>query len=355
MKIASVVGARPQFIKAAPVSRELRQAHREVLVHTGQHYDYLMSEVFFRELDMPEPDYNLGVGSGSHGQQTGKMLALVEKVLLDERPQRVLVYGDTNSTLAAALAAVKLHLPVAHVEAGLRSFNREMPEEINRLLTDHLSDLLFCPTETAVRNLAAEGITAGVHNVGDVMYDALLHSMEVACSNSGILEALGLEPGAYLLATVHRPRNTDRLENLRAILSAFQASGEVVVFLAHPRTQKALRRVSLTVNSNVRIIEPVSYLDMLALEQKARLIVTDSGGVQKEAYFLGVPCVTLREDTEWPETVETGWNVIVGADRQKIVAAIRDFRPSSQRRPEIFGDGRAAARIARLLEKGEGA
>lgn len=349
MKIVSVIGARPQFIKAAPVSKEIRQTHREILLHTGQHYDRMMSEIFFRELGIPEPDYNLGIGSGHHGWQTGKMLSSIEEVLLQEKPDRVLVYGDTNSTLAGALAAVKLHIPVAHVEAGLRSFNREMPEEINRILTDHLSDLLLCATETAVHNLAAEGIQTGVHNVGDVMYDAVLYNIKIAWRSSRIMERLRLQPGAYLLTTVHRPRNTDRVENLRAILSAFESAGEPVIFPAHPRTQAALKKADLSVDSNVRIIEPVSYLDMLVLEQNARLILTDSGGMQKEAYFLGVPCITLRLETEWVETVEAGWNVIVGSDMERIVASIRGFQPKGSRCPEIFGDGRAAEKIYRLL------
>jgi len=348
MKVLSVVGARPQFIKAAPVSRELRKEHEEVLVHTGQHYDYFMSAVFFDELGIPEPDYNLGVGSASHGRQTGEMLIRIEEVLLKERPDWVLVYGDTNSTLAGALAAAKLHIPVAHVEAGLRSFNREMPEEINRVLTDHVSDLLFCPTETAVRNLAREGITEGVHNVGDVMYDVVLHNIGIAEQRSHILERLGIEPKAYLLATVHRPQNTDRAENLRSILSAFNALDELIVFPAHPRTSEAIERLGYPLRSHIKFIEPVSYLDMLVLEKHARLILTDSGGVQKEAYFFGVPCLTLREETEWVETVEAGWNVLVGADEERIVEAVREFQPIGKR-AAIFGDGRASERIAELL------
>jgi UDP-GlcNAc3NAcA epimerase len=352
MKAVSVVGARPQFIKAAPVSRELRKEHKEISVHTGQHYDYLMSAIFFNELGIPEPDYNLGVGSASHGRQTGEMLIRIEKALLTEKPDWVLVYGDTNSTLAGALAAAKLHIPVAHVEAGLRSFNREMPEEINRILTDHVSDLLFCPTETAVRNLAREGITKGVHNVGDVMYDAVLHNIGIAEQRSHILERLGIEPKAYLLATVHRPQNTDRAESLRSILSAFNALDELIVFPAHPRTSEAIERLGYHLRPNVKLIEPVSYLDMLVLEKNARLILTDSGGVQKEAYFFGVPCVTLREETEWVETVEAGWNVVVGASRMEIVSAVNGSNRPPTRPPAVFGGGRAACRIvARLFEE----
>lgn len=350
MKVISIVGARPQFIKAAPVSRVLRQGHQEILVHTGQHYDYGMSQVFFDEMDIPEPDLNLGVGSGPHGAQTGAMLERIERVLLDEQPDWVLVYGDTNSTLAGALAAAKLHLPVAHVEAGLRSFNKAMPEEVNRVLTDHVSDLLFCPTETAVENLAAEGITEGVHHTGDVMYDAVLYYADIAEERSAILDELELGTDPYLLATVHRPRNTDDASNLRAILNALSETDETVIFPAHPRTQEAVDAENVAISDNVRVIEPVGYLDILQLERHARMILTDSGGIQKEAYFFGVPCVTLREETEWVETVEAGWNVLVGAEKERILEAVRDSK-RAKARPELFGDGRAAERFVRLLEE----
>ncbi len=347
MKILSVVGARPQFIKAAPVSRALRQTVHEVLVHTGQHYDYGMSAVFFDELGIPEPDYNLGIGSGVHGWQTGQMLIRIEEVLLKERPNWALVYGDTNSTLAGALAAVKLHIPVAHVEAGLRSFNRAMPEEHNRVLTDHAADLLFCPTQTAVDNLAREGIVNGVHLVGDVMYDALLHNVALAEQRSGVLARLGLSPGHYALATLHRPANTDDPARLGAILAALEEIGQEypVVFPVHPRTRQRLPQYPI---SNVQLTEPVGYLDMLVLEKNTRLILTDSGGVQKEAYLFGVPCLTLRDETEWVETVEAGWNLLVGADRAAIVRAAREFRPPGSPSP-LFGDGRASQRIAAML------
>lgn len=348
MKVLSIVGTRPQFIKAAPVSRELRRYHVEVLVHTGQHYDYGLSQVFFEELGIPRPDYELSVGSAGHGKQTGEMLARVEEVLLKEKPDWVLVYGDTNSTLAGALAAAKLHIPVGHVEAGLRSFNREMPEEINRVLTDHISSLLFCPTETAVDNLAREGITNGVHNTGDVMYDAVLYNVEMAEHRSRALEQLELVPRSYLLATVHRPSNTDNKVHLVSILTALERVDEVVVFPAHPRTQKAIHALGITLNSRVRVVEPVSYLDMLVLEKNARLILTDSGGVQKEAYFFGVPCVTLRDETEWVETVNVGWNVLVGADPDRIEEAVKSFSPQRER-PTVFGNGRASERIATIL------
>jgi UDP-GlcNAc3NAcA epimerase len=348
VKIVSIVGARPQFIKAAPVSRILRRQYAEVLVHTGQHYDYNMSALFFEELDIPEPDYNLGIGSGPHGQQTGRMLEAIEQVLLHERPDWVLVFGDTNSTLAGALAAVKLHIPVAHVEAGLRSFNRRMPEEHNRVLADHMADLLLCPTQTAVDNLAREGITRGVHNVGDVMYDAVLHNIGIAEKRSNVLERLELQPKGYLLATVHRAENTDNRARLAGIVEAFGLLAEPIVFPAHPRTRAALAAFGLSLAPNVQVIEPVSYLDMLLLEKHACLILTDSGGVQKEAYFFSVPCVTLRDETEWVETVETGWNVVVGADPQRIAAAVQGLRPVA-RPPLVFGDGRASERIGSLI------
>jgi UDP-GlcNAc3NAcA epimerase len=348
VKIVSIVGARPQFIKAAPVSRILRRQYAEVLVHTGQHYDYNMSALFFEELDIPEPDYNLGIGSGPHGQQTGRMLEAIEQVLLHERPDWVLVFGDTNSTLAGALAAVKLHIPVAHVEAGLRSFNRRMPEEHNRVLADHMADLLLCPTQTAVDNLAREGITRGVHNVGDVMYDAVLHNIGIAEKRSNVLERLELQPKGYLLATVHRAENTDNRARLAGIVEAFGLLAEPIVFPAHPRTRAALAAFGLSLAPNVQVIEPVSYLDMLLLEKHACLILTDSGGVQKEAYFFSVPCVTLRDETEWVETVEAGWNVVVGTDPQRIAAAVQGLRPVA-RPPLVFGDGRASERIGSLI------
>ena len=327
MKVASIVGARPQFIKCAPVSRELRKEHEEVLVHTGQHYDHGMSAVFFDELAIPEPDYNLSIGSGSHGHQTGAMLGAIEDVLLAEKPDLVLVYGDTNSTLAGALAAAKLHVPVVHVEAGLRSFDRRMPEEINRVLTDHCSDLLFCPTKTAVENLAAEGITEGVHLVGDVMVDAMSYNRGIAEERSRILEGVGVRPGEYLVITVHRPSNTDSQENMVAILGALAEAERPVVFPVHPRTRNSLKRYGLLgkMPENILVTEPLGYLDMIHLMAHAEKILTDSGGIQKEAYMLGVPCITLRENTEWVETVEAGWNVLVGAGREEIVDAIRRF------------------------------
>ena len=358
MKILTIVGARPQFIKAAPVSQAIRNAgHTEFLVHTGQHYDYGMSQVFFDELRIPQPDANLAIGSGAHGQQTGQMLMRLEQVIQEERPDCVLVYGDTNSTLAGALAAVKLQVPVAHVEAGLRSFNRSMPEEHNRVLVDHCADLLFCPTQTAVNLLTTEGITHGVHLVGDTMYDAVLQFVELARQQSTILATLDLDPKHYLLATVHRPYNTDEPENLQGILQAFLSLDEPVIFPVHPRTLKKISELGLGIPSftdarqvnNLHLIEPIGYLDMLMLEQNARLILTDSGGIQKEAFFFAVPCITLRPETEWVETVETGWNVLVDADPAKIVTAVASQRWPSGTPPTVFGDGQASTRIVEQL------
>ncbi len=349
MKVASVVGARPQFIKAAPVSREIRRHDSEVLVHTGQHYDDAMSDAFFRVLEIPKPDYNLEVGSGSHARQTGEMLIRLEEVLMKEAPDVVLVYGDTNSTLAGALAAAKLHLPVGHVEAGLRSFNRSMPEELNRIVADHLAALLFCPTETAVENLAREGVQKGVHLVGDVMYDVALASAQEARKRD-ILQRLRLEPKGYVLATVHRPANVDERRPLESILKAFAECGETVVFPVHPRTRKMIREFGLEAGlpATVRLLDPVDYFDFLALLIEAKKVATDSGGVQKEAYFFGIPCVTLRDETEWIETVEDGWNAVVGTESKAVVDAIRNFNPQGTK-SKSFGDGHAAERIARLV------
>ncbi len=351
MKVLTVVGARPQFIKAAPVSRELRQVATEVLVHTGQHFDANMSDVFFEELGIPKPDYHLGIGGGSHGAMTGAMLASLEAVIQQEKPDWVMVYGDTNSTLAGGLAAAKLHVPVAHVEAGLRSFNRQMPEEINRVLTDHLSTLLFAPTETAVRHLANEGITRGVHQAGDVMLDATRLFLDRAEANRSRFDMLDLDSGSYVLATVHRAENTDDPARLREILGAFGALAEPIVMPLHPRTRKQLDAFGLDLPGNVRAIDPVGYLDMLLLESRAKVILTDSGGVQKEACFLEVPCVTLRDETEWTETVEAGWNTLAGADAERIRTALSEVRRPS--RPlAAFGDGRASRRIASILAHG---
>lgn len=348
LKIVTIVGARPQFVKAAAVSRVLRRRHAEVLVHTGQHYDQNMSAVFFEELGIPAPDVNLAVGSAGHGAQTGAMLAKIEDVLLAERPDWTLVYGDTNSTLAGALAAVKLHIRVAHVEAGLRSFNRAMPEEINRVLTDHASDLLLCPGQTAVENLAREGITSGVALVGDVMADALRLAVERA--DPTILATLNLAAGAYALATIHRAENTDDPARLAEILAGLAALEMPVIFPVHPRTRRAIAALGLEPPPGLRLIEPVGYLAMVALMRGARVILTDSGGVQKEAYWLGAPCVTLRDETEWVETVAQGWNTLAGADAARIVAAARRPRPDMPR-VTLYGDGHAAERCVAALEQ----
>jgi UDP-GlcNAc3NAcA epimerase len=363
MKIVTIVGARPQFIKAAPVSKAIRDHNEkekdpritEVLVHTGQHYDHGMSQIFFDDLDISEPNLNLGVGSGNHGWQTGQMLMRIEEVLLAEKPDFVVVYGDTNSTLAGALAAVKLNLPVAHVEAGLRSFNREMPEEHNRVVADNCADLLFCPTQRAVDNLAREGVTNGVHLVGDTMYDAALQFAAIARKRSTILNDLKLEPKAYLLTTIHRPYNTDLPDNLRNILAAFAEIGEVIVFPVHPRTSKKIAALERAfpqekVPGNLKMIAPVGYLDMLVLEENARLILTDSGGMQKEAYFFGVPCITLRPETEWVETVEADWNVVAGADISAIVEGYQKaINSPPTKRPNLYGDGRASLEVVRYI------
>jgi len=350
VNVLTVVGARPQFVKCAPVSRALRARGREVLVHTGQHYDDNLSAVFFRELRIPDPDHQLGVGSGPHGAQTGEMLRRLEPVVAAERPDCVIVYGDTNSTLAGALVAAKLGVPVAHVEAGLRSSVRSMPEEINRVLTDRVSELLLCPTEAAVANLAREGMTRGVHLVGDVMADTLLEHAEIARRGSSILDRLGLRPRAYHLATVHRAENTDDPGRLRALVTALAALDRPVLWPAHPRVRAALARLDITPDgARLRLIDPVSYLDMLRLELEARAILTDSGGVQKEAYWMSVPCLTLRDETEWVETLRGRANVLVGADPARIAAAIADLPETLP--PVAAADGQAAWRVAELVER----
>jgi UDP-N-acetylglucosamine 2-epimerase len=348
MRVLSAIGARPQFIKAAPTSVALATLGiDEVIVHSGQHYDYGMSQVFFDELGLPEPHLNLGVGSGSHGRQTGLMLDGFERAILRYEPDVVLVHGDTNSTLAAALAAVKLGVRVAHNEAGLRSFNRAMPEEHNRVLTDHCADVLFCPNVLARRQLAREGVRGSIHVVGDVMYDAVLR-FSARAGQSQVLHRLQLRPGEYALATMHRSYNVDDLGRLRALVTALGRSECLVILPAHPRLRSRLDAHDVVLPPNVRAIEPVGYLDMLVLEEHSRVVATDSGGVQKEAYFFGVPCVTLRPETEWTETVETGWNVVVDVDVDRIAEAMRRAeRPAI--RPEIFGNGRAAEQIAEIL------
>jgi UDP-GlcNAc3NAcA epimerase len=360
MKVLTVVGARPQFIKAAAVSRVLRArpGSTEVLVHTGQHYDENMSAVFFAELEIPEADHNLGIGGGSHGVQTGRMLEALERAIVAERPDRVLVYGDTNSTLAGALAAAKLHVPVAHVEAGLRSFNRAMPEEINRVVADHLSDLLFAPTAVAVENLAREGIgTDRVRMTGDVMYDAAIFYAEKARAQSKLATQLRLAPRDYALATIHRAENTDGPARLRAIFDALAAlAGRLrVVLPLHPRTRKALEAAAPGQRwpAALTIVDPVGYLDMVMLESEARLVVTDSGGVQKEAFFYRVPCATLRTETEWTELVTAGWNTLLDptapALAERLVARLDVAPPATH--PQLYGDGNAAGAICDALAR----
>jgi UDP-GlcNAc3NAcA epimerase len=363
LRIVTIVGARPQFIKAATVSRAIAAHNQtptdtilhEKLVHTGQHYDDNMSEVFFEELEIPRPAYSLGIGSGSHGQQTGRMLERIEQVLLSEEPDLVLVYGDTNSTLAGALAAAKLHIPIAHIEAGLRSFVRTMPEEINRVLTDHVSDLLFCPTSTAVTNLAREGIDKGIHRVGDVMYDStLFYARKVAPFEKGILQRLGIASKSFYLATVHRAENTDHSGRLAGIFEAFTEIATQdcpVIIPLHPRTVKYVHQYGLQSSNNVRVIDPASYLEMVVLEKNALKILTDSGGVQREAYFLGVPCVTLRNETEWVETVGAGWNILAGSDKRAIVMVARAPAPHGANDGGFYGNGDAATRICAVLAR----
>jgi UDP-GlcNAc3NAcA epimerase len=358
MKVLTVVGARPQFIKAAAVSRAVRSHPDlqidEVMVHTGQHYDANMSKIFFDELDIPRPAYNLEVAGGGHAEMTGRMLQALEPVMLRERPHWVLVYGDTNSTLAGALAAAKLNIPIAHVEAGLRSFNMRMPEEVNRVVADRVSKLMFCPTTTAVENLRAEGLTDGVRLVGDVMYDVALHFGAIARRKAALLERHSLRPGTYVLVTCHRAENTDAPEKLATIFSALKqiAQHMPVVLPLHPRTRIAAVQAGLMpLLDQCVVIDPLSYLDMVAFEQDAAAIMTDSGGVQKEAFFFGVPCITVRTETEWVETVELGWNRLVATETAEIVQAVLGAqKPQSiNGRPAPYGSGQAALAIVRAL------
>lgn len=352
-KIVTIVGARPQFVKVAPVSRVLRESYQEILVNTGQHYDYKMAGIFFDELNIPKPDYDLGIGSASHGKQTGDMLANIEKVLLDEQPDAVLVYGDTNSTLAGAVAASKLHIPVFHIEAGLRSFNKKMPEEVNRILTDHVSDLLFPPTQVAVENLKNENITKNVHLVGDVMYDAVLYNIEIAESKYS-LSQFGLKPQSYYLGTIHRAENTDDHSRLVAIIESLLKLNEQVILPIHPRTHKILKEINLydkiQESGHIQLIDPVSYLEMLILEKYAKGIITDSGGVQKEAYFAKVPCYTLRDQTEWVETVNCGWNVLVNPINEDLSEVLQKNMENNYIE-DLYGDGKAAEKIVKYISE----
>ena len=350
-KILIVVGARPNFVKVSPLLEEIKKYRqiKPILVHTGQHYDFEMSQVFFQDLKIPKPDYNLGVGSGSHAYQTAEIMKRLEPVILKEKPDLVIVVGDVNSTLAGALTAAKLHIPVAHIEAGLRSYDKFMPEEINRLLTDHISQLLFCPTKTAVENLKKEGIKKGIYNVGDIMYD--IFKSKIKNQKSKILQKLELKPKSYLLLTIHRPSNVDNLENLKNILEAIKESNEKIIFPAHPRTKKQLKKLKLKIeNWKLKIIAPQGYVDMLCLEKNTKKILTDSGGVQKEAYWSRIPCLTLRKETEWVETVKSGWNKLVNRNKNKIIQTINFFQPQ-KKQPQYFGSGKASQKILQILYK----
>lgn len=348
MKILNVVGARPQFVKAAAVCRALR-AHPaivDLLVHTGQHYDPEMSDVFFEQLGLPRPDQELKIGSGSHAEQTGRILMAIEALIMREKPELVLVYGDTNTTLASALAAVKVHVPVGHVEGGMRSFDRRMPEEINRVVSDHLATLHFCSTPAAVQNLRTEGISDGVHLVGDVMLDILMLSLEH--KRDSALDEAGVRAGEYYVMTLHRAGNTDDIERLSTIVKTAGSLDRPVLFPVHPRTRKAMSAAGIEPHGALQLLPPSGYLDFLALQAGARAILTDSGGVQKEAYMLGVPCITLRAETEWTETVDAGWNSLVDADPDALIAAVGRKPPTM--RPDLYGDGHAAEKIATVCE-----
>ena len=352
MHVVTVVGNRPQFVKAAAVSRPLRERHDELLVHTGQHYDDDMSRVFFDELPVPEPDRWLGIGSGAAAVQTGRMLAELEPVLRDAAADMVLVYGDTNSTLAGAIAAAQAQVPIAHVEAGMRSFDRSMPEELNRVLTDHASDLLLCSTQTAVDNLAREGIVQGVHLVGDAMADVALGTARVARERRDVLEGFGVEPGSYLLVTAHRAGNVDRPERLSTLVELLLALPRPVVFPVHPRTRARLEAAGMLARleeaDGLHVSPPIRYMELLALAMHARAILTDSGGLQKEAYLVEVPCVTLRDTTEWVETVESGWNVLVDLDADAALSALDRPRPAEH--PDLYGGGSAGERIRDAID-----
>jgi UDP-N-acetylglucosamine 2-epimerase len=355
IRLLSIVGARPQFIKAAPVSLAIQRSNQthekieDVIVHTGQHYDENMSDIFFKQLSIPEPAYNLHVGSGTHAEQTGLMLKKIEEVLLAEKPDMILVYGDTNSTLAGALAASKLSVPLAHVEAGLRSFNRKMPEEINRIVTDRLSDILFCPTKNAVDLLKAEGISRNVHLTGDVMYDAALIFSEIAEKNSAIMRQLSLEPKSFFLATIHRAENTDDPAILKSLIRGLSSIEKPVILPAHPRLRAKMKEHRVgDLPGQIRIIDPVSFLDMIRLEKYAAMVLTDSGGVQKEAYFYKTPCITLRNETEWIETLENQCNVLAGCDPKLIkISAARTIPETAY--GNSYGNGKAADELINII------
>jgi len=359
VKVMSIVGARPQFIKASIITRRFKEKSiKHLIIHTGQHYDRDMSDIFFTELGIDSPDKNLHIGSGMHGEQTGKMLIAIEKEITGDIPDLVIVYGDTNSTLAGALAAAKIHVPVAHIEAGLRSFDKKMPEEINRVLTDHLSDLLFAPSHTAVRNLEKESLKNNVYNVGDVMFDTALEiSRRVLSEEQEILEKFGLKKKNYVLATIHRQENTDRKGNLINIIEALLSiarSGNIVFFAVHPRTEKCMRKYGVLqkpLPTNLILNRPISYSEMIVLEKNARVIITDSGGMQKEAYFFKTPAIIPRNNSEWVEIIESGWNILTGADSRKILKAFRKLweKRDFTHRNDLYGNGNASVKICNII------
>ena len=349
MKIISVVGARPQFIKLAILSKELRENHNEIIIHTGQHYDDNMSRYFFEEMQIAKPDYNLNIGSGSHGKQTAEMLIGLEDIFLHQKPDVVITFGDTNTTLATGLAATKLNIPVAHIEAGLRSHNREMPEEINRILTDHISDYLFAPTLNAMENIKSENLYGKPFLVGDVMYDSLLYYGKIADQKSRILNNLKLKQKEYILLTLHRPYNVDNIQKLQNIFSALKQTKRFIVLPVHPRSCKMIESTNIIIPENISIIEPLGYLDFIFLQKHSEKIITDSGGIQKEAYLNGIPCITIRPETEWIETVKAGWNVLVGDKKDQLIENCLHFKPSHNR-PRYFGDGDSSKKIISILE-----
>lgn len=352
MKILTVVGARPEFVQTAPVSRAIRSRHQEILVHTGQHYDDNMSKVFFQDLAIPSPEYHLDVGAGSHGKQTGAMLASLEDVMERERPDWVLVFGDTNSTVAAALAGAKLRIPLAHIEAGLRSFDRRMPEEVNRVVTDHLSQVFFAPTQVAVDNLAREGITAGVLLVGDVRVDVVQDTLVRSRERQGDLrKKAGLGAAErFALATLHRPSNTDDKERLSKVFAALGGLSFPVVLPVHPRLQKMVAQFGLSFPETVRVIEPVGFVDMMGLLDACSLVITDSGGLQKEAYMAARPAITLRDTTEWVETIDAGWNRLAEPDETSFSAAVSEALTPPVTRPDLYGAPGVCQRIVGALE-----
>lgn len=359
MKIATILGARPQFIKAALLSQELRKNHEELIIHTGQHYDVQLSDIFFEEMSIPFPDYNLEVGSGSHAYQTAQIMIKLEKLLIAEEPDLVLLYGDTNSTLAGALTASKLQIPIAHVEAGPRMYDKSVPEEVNRIVTDHLSEILFAPTQKSLENLQNEGLNEGIYLTGDIMFDNYRYFSNLANRKSNILKKLNLAGEKYILATVHRARNTDSNENLKAICDSFKIIAEnlTLVLPLHPRTETYLKKYDLyddlDVEPNIKMVRPLSYFDMLILTKNAHRIVTDSGGLQKEAYFAKVPCITLDSSTGWSETVEDGWNILADDGRifdgKHIADLVAGFQPVNKQN-NSFGDGNSRKKMLEVLD-----